>query len=941
MKHFNYTVIVAVILSFIILPACRNKDYDLKKIDMTVHLGGDSLFIPIGSTDTIRLGELLDTGVVDVLTLLDDGSYGFRLGNSLSIDIPTLDTNALRIDDVVWAQSHGFSMFANGLYDGLVIPGFSLEQIIPMNIASGDFNTLAIPPIIASTTFPIGLTSVPKPPFPIVVPIPTLTANIDKSSPVNISTTLPSQIKKINNVILAANSAVEIILSKENFPSGIQVNVDMLQIVFPPQFSLAPGANVSGSTYTLENYSFVNDMLTIKIEIAGIDLSSTEPVNQVLSLSEQIQVTGRYSVSGTINSNELPTNVAEDAKIRLVQRSDLTVESLEVHINQIEYNLPSVNEPIYLTAPLDASIDSIHRITVSGTMLSLQLQIPTLSPSTPITTNANGIKIQFPKLFKFANVAGLDQVTNIYTIQGAIPNIIQLELEYLEVNEAVNALGMLEIRDTIAISGGVQISEGTINSTQLNGLSSQKIGVIAQLSDIRITEFSLGGISAMYADSTVLEYAFDELPPEIKSLDSIMFSNSGAEIELRIEFDQTIFGGKNLQGSLIVDLPDLIMFGEDASIQAGNVLKENIILTNNVWQKTLVIRGFRFDNSLVNGELKIEEKVKAEAFFQIIDPTISISALVGQQIQIDLYAAIKHIHFDRIYGRVSPNIEPQRFTFAIDGLPDMLTQGGTMLSLSDPHLSLSSSSNLGIPLKADVEIIPWSGGTINESAHQKLSLVFKNAPDATVNQDNKFWISKSQDNVPSGYTFIGADLTQLFRKIPDSVQFILTPGVDENVQCIFEPYGSYYVDVDYEVGLPLSFDEDFYFSYGDTLDAIDSSMADLLFKGTQIGVYGEILNSIPMTLDFMITPLDENNVPIPIAFLTQKILAGGKNNTAVRSDLDMAFNDPDGLMRHVRKFAYKIMASMDGAPPAEPIRPENFVKVKLKAKVIGGIDYTL
>jgi len=63
----------AIILS---VSSCIDPLYDLSNgVSMNMELGGDSLAIPIGTTDTIMLKDFLDKMTSDMLIGLEDGGY--------------------------------------------------------------------------------------------------------------------------------------------------------------------------------------------------------------------------------------------------------------------------------------------------------------------------------------------------------------------------------------------------------------------------------------------------------------------------------------------------------------------------------------------------------------------------------------------------------------------------------------------------------------------------------------------------------------------------------------------------------------------------------------------------------------------------------------------------------------------------------------------------
>jgi len=120
----------------LLINSCKDPMYDINKgIDTEISVGGDSLALPIGSTDTIRLGDFLSSDDMDFLKTMEDGGYGFTMSDSLTLDdiLKDLDVDKLKFADQVFNQSTSVS-FGDISVDDFVIPGFSTKDTMDMNI---------------------------------------------------------------------------------------------------------------------------------------------------------------------------------------------------------------------------------------------------------------------------------------------------------------------------------------------------------------------------------------------------------------------------------------------------------------------------------------------------------------------------------------------------------------------------------------------------------------------------------------------------------------------------------------------------------------------------------------------------------------------------------------------------------------------------------------
>ena len=85
--------------------------YDLSKdIDMTVGVG-NGLSIPVGSTDTIRLTEMIDPAKSDVVNVTDDGSYVIEKNGTFdAVDFEIDEVDSLRIDTHIEEQRYSMDL---------------------------------------------------------------------------------------------------------------------------------------------------------------------------------------------------------------------------------------------------------------------------------------------------------------------------------------------------------------------------------------------------------------------------------------------------------------------------------------------------------------------------------------------------------------------------------------------------------------------------------------------------------------------------------------------------------------------------------------------------------------------------------------------------------------------------------------------------------------
>lgn len=71
---------------------CTDSDYDFSGIDMTFGLGGDGLTLPVSSTDTIKLADVLDLDGSECVVVKPNGDYVFeQVGDDVAPAHPQID----------------------------------------------------------------------------------------------------------------------------------------------------------------------------------------------------------------------------------------------------------------------------------------------------------------------------------------------------------------------------------------------------------------------------------------------------------------------------------------------------------------------------------------------------------------------------------------------------------------------------------------------------------------------------------------------------------------------------------------------------------------------------------------------------------------------------------------------------------------------------------
>lgn len=770
--------------------------------------------------------------------------------------------------------------------------------------------------------------------------IPTFTTAINGNSVLNINETgLPSQINRINTIYLekeafsplSKNMVIQFMPS--NLPEMTSSDIKMdLTITFPQGFVFN---GMAGRTYAVSNAVF--DKTTgfkAELDLSSIDLSSSPIVNGALSWSGTIEYSGTMRVNGRMDSEKI--NPAIESKVNLTTQTALKLKSAMVQTNTIKEPVGPDNIAIDIDINVSEDVARLSTINIKrGGMIRIRINRPEL----PLTLSADNLAIQFSNLFEFYPRTGL--VGNKLTLNGAIPDVIELELKALNVNkDLVN--GRLVLNESISISGGIQLDAGTVSSTAIEDLKTKQITTLIEVNDLYFssTAVELNTLEAEYKDSTALNLEINDIPAEIVSLDSIILK-SGSNLMMDIALSNLPNLGNNpLLAKILVKFPELLVFGNGAVNTSNELLIEGTFVNGRL-SRTVPLRGLKFDGKALNGKIKIDQDIAYEVTVTIENPTVNTDEITNNPVNVDVNVNLKGLEFQKVYGKFNLNLDEDLEVDAISlDLPEMLKGEDVVLDISNPVLTLSSRSNIGIPLDAELGLLKYIGG--QPKPDDKISFAFRLPATASATQyaNTNYWVAPSLEGKPANYTFVQANLQNILKPLPDSIKIEIKPTIDQSVQHSIDLSANYSLKLNYALNVPFKFGKDFSVTLKDTLDDIDLGLDESGIKAGQLELFGSIINSIPLNLELQLLLTDVNfNILATSSAITIK--AGGPNGSGVASTLSLKLDKKLDELSKLNKVILTFKATSNSTVAGTPILPENFIKADLKARIIGGVKVKL
>lgn len=779
--------------------------------------------------------------------------------------------------------------------------------------------------------------------------IPTFSSELTDQSNFEIfDNTIPAEIKNISSLHFGKkqgttynkNLIIHVTTDPDSLPpltnSNYQIN--NLAITFPNNFIFDENPNLLGNVYSVQNIPFdIEEGYLIELNLKEVNLENTPITNQTLEWSGEVSYTGKISINGRANSKDI--NASIDPVVNLKFETAVQLNHATVVTNPIKENIEDT--PVALEYEIDIS-ENVRRLGIVNLEPGCKLRIDITQPDLPLPLEGDEIVLQFSDLYMFYPHAHLND-NNEYHIKGAIPEYIELELEAFRINRDLDK-GYLLLKDTFYINGSVLLAEGTVSSTAISSLENKNLTFKASVSGMNIaaTSIEMNTLVAHNVDSTSLEMEIEDIPSEIIALDSILFKDGG-EMELEMAFNNMPdLGDSLLHAYMILKFPDMLILEPGIANDNNELIIDEPFDSNNQLIKKINVKGFKFDASELNGKLTVNDKIRFDTDISVNAPTINTEDLQGENITANVSVKLKGLEFKSVYGRVDIDLGDQMNipNIPLNNLPEFMRNKDAVLDVLNPILALKTESNLGIPIDTELSLTKFVDG--NALTDEKISLNFSlpkaNSPDEIIRTG--YWYAPKKSGMPYNYTFAETHLQNLFRPVPDSVGIELIPHINTGVQHMLDLVADYNLKVKYDIIIPLSFGKDLNIVLRDTIENVNLDFGDLNPKTGALEISAKITNSIPLDLEMELIMMDANH-NILTASPAQTILAGAPDGSGVISNIRIKLADNLENLKNLNKIGLVFKATSNETVAGTPIKPTNFIKASLSARVLGGINVTL
>ena len=441
-----------------------------------------------------------------------------------------------------------------------------------------------------------------------------------------------------------------------------------------------------------------------------------------------------------------------------------------------------------------------------------------------------------------------------------------------------------------------------------------------------------------------------ELPAEVKNVKSVKITDNNGQT-LQTELSIEISGMPSFLHDIYLagvklNLPEVIDFGIDESqgdlVKSGSsiFISKTIELNQGSGVVSIPVTVYGFsDPTVKNDTLILTDAISLEGKVYADKVAIGTEDLTDTQVKVQprLDLATPQIRIKEVAGTIVPNVDINT-SVSLSDLPDFLKEEGTSLEVKDLSLNLSVQNPIGAPISTRFQITPLdeNGQVVNGNV---VSLALKIAG----GQKSTFHINRNSPEIESG------SLTSLLNTIPDQIDIKVTEVKIESEtddQTISLGKGDYNLDVDYDINVPLEFDNLSIF-YNDTIDNIHSDLSDISDKVKHIELNMQVDNAIPLELSLSIKPYDRNGNPLTGLTLPDQIIieaapnSDGNEQSIQSTQVNLTIKeDRANALQELDKLAIQIGGSNQDNHDVT-LRPDQFVVVHLSARLPDGAQMDL
>ncbi len=804
--------------------------------------------------------------------------------------------------------------------------------------------------------------------------------------------TIPSEIEKISYVSFTEGSGFNLDVTANNLRAaaghtgvpGLDAVLESIYVTFP-DWLVVEGADADNRVAVIsaddtENRNLADGDIHRFITVKQINLPAPrerdgldEEIERFITFGQcEVLVEALAVASGTVDTQTLPTTEAEDVSIVVAIDSDLEVDNYEVHIYDYPYELEIPKEDIEIEIPEDVA--ELHEIIIypapdkntgDKPAIVINMDIPDLGDLKLRPMDEKGLKIIFPKMIEFdssdfpasynygKDENGIPSIHFRYDPtkpieDQIIPSVIELPIDKLiiipELDETDNKYYS---RGSVEILGGVTLDGGAVHKEEIEHIQNGgQIMVTATIPEIVPEDLHLESYQTNIEEH--IELAILEpgsLPEELLSVGKINLENTKIIFGVNAE-DLPELGDATLELVVDVTLPEFIKIkGYDT-----NVLHLTGELDENKQLNFEELDVEYLDLADVDLKEGLAGTVDVDVNVVLTNAMLNVDEWLADDLQVYIDGGVVDINITDVTAKVGYDIDMAPQNVDLSSFTDMMGNMGVdaVLAFNHAHIALEVNTNLGVPINASLELLPYYDGQVNESKKVTADLQIQTTADE---EPMQIWIAEDNGDtrMPDGYTLVPVNgLLDLFKQIPEKLEIKIVGGTDREKDCVMDLREELALSISYAFELPLEFGEGFEVVYKTAFSGLPDIVGEVLASGLKVKLMGDIMNALPLGLDLRIGFLDEdgNEIELSEGAGTQAIkpckydaLEGKVSASENDLGIEIAVKNPEDA-RGIKALQLEFNANSENAVGI-PVTKEAYLQAILQIALPDGVTVDL
>ncbi len=944
----------------ILCPSCINEEYSLTEDNLNLEVTPfeEGITLPLGQTDEIKLKELLKDVDTDILGVGENGAYGISFMDSFDVseDLKTLK-DLVDIPSIEFAQAFDFRLSDDVNVDDITLKSqkflydYDLTNVVSaipdMKFGFAPFEESWKVVTLKDEIADLLAGAINDKVITVDESLLVIDEHFSTKAHFDLNFKLPKEIKSITDVTLHKDAAlkVSVQLSKSFLKTGSikpSITLDVHDLFHLEDPSSNDIVSLSDKLILSEENGYTA-LQTVDLASLALDESNWKTEGGCLVFRKTVEI----PVDASISLENLSTTtrlIATERAVELdlkVEFVNLEITDYKVGIADFSYSVDKTSDEVKIEIPEALShLKEINVYPDGDASIDLTVMIPEIGLN--IIPSAEGLKLFFPEMLRFSSSLPSDYnynpADNSITLHKAMNELgkIVLPIEKIVIKPLQDADGKYYTKGSVDVKGSIGLASNVLTKNQVDNLAKaggdRKVSVEVLINEFKPKSIGLDRFSAEVKKTVDLDViSAEDLPKELISLGRVEL----AETYLNLSLNASSLPGMGSNAQFGVDFnvtfPKIIKVkGADSK---GVLNIRQYVDGNKLTFQPIQIEALDFTGvDLKNG---VKDVLGVEGVVELVNPSLNIDEWLGKDFKADFNASIDKIDITKLSGKVDYAVEPILQTVDLGSLAETLGGNGLEVTLdfNHAHLILEVETNIAVPVKASLDIIPYYEGAASPEKGVNVKMNLGNTETADAATITKYWLAKNTDRMPQGYNFVEVDILKLLKQIPEKLDIKLTAGTDTEKDCTLEPKKDYVLKANYMLDVPVEFGEDFEVVYRDTISDLPEIIGAILAKGNQVGLGGKITNSLPIGLEVHFNFLDSDKKVVPSAQNCGVLNVGPCNvdGTASNVAVDVLVGLQDGVDTSDIKYLEIVANANSGGIVGVPVKEDAYLQAVLQA----------